>query len=159
MAVDDIRFTRRYKAGNYGFRILFKLIDATTKEPHDLSQYDEVKFKMWLPGYSDLYLDELCVITDASHGECSYRVHKGDFDSLGIYNAEVEMSNNGILEDSETFEVVIYGTAPSRCPDNVVGEYVGDIPMYFYTEGQGFIEYTADSDLTFTINVNSTYST
>lgn len=129
------RITKRYKLNNYGFNILFKIIEEDTKEPKDLTGYDAV-FKMWIPGSYSSFLEGVCNIHDADKGECIYLVKDGDFDELGKYYAEIELTKNGVLEDTETFEVVIYGTSPaSQCaPPQQEFEYDGRIDLYIRPE-------------------------
>jgi len=153
-----IRHKKRYKLNNFGFNILFKITEADTQEPKDLTGYD-AKFLMWVPGSSEVYLDGECRIHDADKGECIYLVKDGDFDRLGIYYAEIQLSRTGVLEDTETFEVTIYGTAPSGCPD-VPGdqyEYEGEINMYVNSSHDASIEYGVVGNLAVELFIDSTY--
>ena len=113
---------------------------------------------MWVPGSMFLYLEGDCHIHDSAKGECTYFVQRGDFDELGVYHAEIELSKTGVLEDTETFQITIYGTAPTGCDDGRVFEYDGRIDLYINTQYDSNIERGVTGDMEVALTINSTYS-
>ena len=78
--------------GDYGFNITLTLTDAsgTAVDLSDGASEAVIKFKMALLGASVLTVDGAGVVSDASNGVCYYTVAITNFDTAGIYNAEVE---------------------------------------------------------------------
>ena len=76
--------------GDTGFILTFtvKDIDGTVV---DLTDGTPV-FKMALPGASTNEATGTCTVTDASNGVCTYTAQSGDFDTEGIYEAEIQVT-------------------------------------------------------------------
>ncbi len=51
-----------------------------------------VKFKMRKYGATTLKVNGTCTITDATNGKCKYTVQDGDLDTVGTYQAELEIT-------------------------------------------------------------------
>jgi len=96
------------KKGNYGFLFEFtvKKADGTA---FDLTGYT-VTLKVWKD--STTQFTAACTITDAASGKCQYQVTSGDFDAVGQYLAELELTKTGFVEDTETFQITVTETAP-----------------------------------------------
>jgi hypothetical protein len=58
----------------------------------NLTGYSGVKFKMALPGSNTAKIDGTCTVTDATNGVCTYTVGATDFDTEGIYEAEIQVT-------------------------------------------------------------------
>ena len=86
-----------FNKGDYGFNITFTLTDAsgTAVDLSDGAGEAVIKFKMALLGATSLTVDGSCTVSDASNGICYYTVAITNFDTAGIYNAEVEATWSG----------------------------------------------------------------
>ncbi len=98
------------KKGNYGFVITFnvKNSDGTAK---NLTGYT-VTLKVWVLGAASVKFTGACTVTDASGGVCTYTVAETNFDTVGSYLAELELTRSGVVEDTETFPILVEATAP-----------------------------------------------
>jgi hypothetical protein len=88
--------------GDYGYNLNF-----TVKKADDtafpLTGYT-ITLKMWKPGVPGTILTSgACVIDVAASGTCHRVVASGDFDTVGQYYAELEMTQAGIVESTDTF--------------------------------------------------------
>jgi hypothetical protein len=97
------------KKDNYGFTQQFTVnqADGTAKNLAGLT----VTLKVW-NGDGTLKFSGACTVTDAANGICTYDPIATDFDTVGDYKAELELSDTGYLEDTSTFTVSVYRTAP-----------------------------------------------
>ena len=91
---------------DYGFDIDFTVQDSSGSA-YDLTGYT-VTLKVWSPGVpGTLLIDDSCTIDDASSGTCHYSVSSGDFDTVGIYHGELELTQAGIVESTEVFGITV----------------------------------------------------
>lgn len=69
-----------------------------------------VRFKMVSIGGTVNKVNGVCVLDDAVNGSCSYLVQAEDTDTIGFYNAELELTYSGgklltaILENVQVFK-------------------------------------------------------
>ena len=97
--------------GDEGFNLEFTVKDSGGTVV-DLTNYNAVNIKMWIPGVpGTLLLDKACSNL-ASDGTCNYNVDESDFASgtypaTGRYHAELELTNTGVVESTENFGITI----------------------------------------------------
>lgn len=57
--------------------------------------------KTWVEGApGTLLLSEVCTVTDAANGVCTFTPSSGDFDTVGIYKYEIECTSAGVVDSS-----------------------------------------------------------
>lgn len=98
------------KKGNYGIDLEFE-VKNPDGTPFDLTGYT-VTLKVWKPGKATLSLSATCEIIDAANGKCRYTVKEGDFQEVGDFYAELELTKAGVCIDTETFGIKVVRTAP-----------------------------------------------
>ena len=97
---DDVEFTMEFTVKDSGGTVV------------NLTTYNAVNIKMWEPGIpGTLLLDKACS-NAASDGTCDYTVATADFAAttypvVGSYHAELELTDTGVVESTETFEITI----------------------------------------------------
>ena len=97
--------------GDEGFKLEFTITDSAG-DAVDLTLYDSVNLKMWLPGSpSTLYLDAACSNL-ADDGTCDYTLAETDFTGAEYppcdrYYAELELIAGSTVESTETFAIII----------------------------------------------------
>lgn len=79
------------KINTFGYSFRFTLLN------HDGTPYDTtestVYFKMWKPGeWQDPVLIKECSVVDAAAGICDLFVEDGDFDQIGTFLYELEVT-------------------------------------------------------------------
>ena len=78
--------------GDKGFDLNFQVLQSNGKTPIDISTAT-VKFKMMPKGASENKVDAECTLVDGgSTGKCKYTVLAADLDTVGSYEAELEVS-------------------------------------------------------------------
>lgn len=98
---------RTVPRGDKGFQIPFTAKNGDTKKVIILTGYT-VYFKVWKPGQSDILLiNGLCTPDDEELGTCHYTVKEGDFDKLGRYYGELELTNGGAIESTQPFMITV----------------------------------------------------
>ncbi len=71
-----------------------------------------VNLKVWPPASpGDPIVDGACVIDEALNGTCHYVIASGDFDKIGIYSGELELTKAGVVESTATFTVIVRESA------------------------------------------------
>jgi hypothetical protein len=90
-----------------GFNVQFSNATAV-----DLSTYT-VNLKMWPPGNpGNVLLNKACSVANASGGSVTYTIASGDFNTVGIYDAELELlTSNTVVTSTETFKLIIAESA------------------------------------------------
>ena len=92
--------------GDKGFNIAFTVKDSDGNA-YVLTDYT-ITLKVWVQGApATLLLSGACVIDDANLGTCHYVVAAGAFDTVGRYHAEVELTKTGVVESTQTFEIIV----------------------------------------------------
>lgn len=91
--------------GDYGYNLTFTVKDASGTV-YNLAGYT-ITLKVWKPGVPGLIVSGACAIVLASAGTCSYTVARGDFDEIGVYHAELELTASGVVESTNDFELQV----------------------------------------------------
>lgn len=92
--------------GDKGFPLSFTIKDAIGGI-YDFTGYT-IKLKVWKqaqPG--TLLVNGGCDIDDEDAGTCHYDVAEGDFDSVGKFKAELELTAAGVIESSQVFDIEV----------------------------------------------------
>ena len=100
------------KKGNYGWQQQFtiKEKDGSVK---DLTGYT-VTLKVWKQNATSNKFSGTCTLdADPTTGICYYEVQEMDFDTLGSYLGELELTKTGEKIDAKTFTVRVKKTAPA----------------------------------------------
>lgn len=103
------------KQNNKGFNLTFTIYqypiaDAVVKP---LSGYT-ITLKVWEFEATTLKFSGDCsIVGDGSGGQCTYAVVAGNFDTVGMYYAEIELTKTGVIEDTEDFMIEVIDTAPA----------------------------------------------
>lgn len=93
--------------GDFGYNLLFTVLDPdNTNQPYDLFGYI-VCLKIWRKGIPGLMLNKPCTIVDAAAGQCSYPIESGDFHTIGVYEAELELTKSGVEQSSDNFTIIV----------------------------------------------------
>ena len=87
--------------GDYGFDLNFTVRDSDG-DAYNLTGYT-IKLKVWSPNNpSILMVNGTCSILVAASGTCKYTVANGDFNSVGNYLFELELTKTGVVESTKT---------------------------------------------------------
>lgn len=73
------------------FTLNFTVTEPDLETPVDLTD-STVKYQVALLGASVLKIDGACAITDAANGLCAYEFVAGDLDTVGLYDALLEIT-------------------------------------------------------------------
>lgn len=89
-----------------GFNLAFT-VQKSDGTAQNIGSYT-VTLKVWTMGDpSALVLDEACTEDIAASGTTHYTVQSGDFETLGHYRAELELTKTDVKESTELFEIVV----------------------------------------------------
>jgi hypothetical protein len=89
-----------------GYAIAFT-VEYANATPRDLSGYT-VNMKAWSPTIpGTLIVNNTCTPVNASAGTCTYTIASGDFNTVGLYYGELELTAAGIQESTETFKIIV----------------------------------------------------
>jgi len=78
--------------GDYGYNLNFTLRDSDG-DPRIMTGYEKPKFKTWAPGTpGTLLVSADCEWTVQAEGTCYYLVVAEDFDDVGRYCYEIEVT-------------------------------------------------------------------
>ncbi len=92
--------------GDKGYDLSFTVTDSSASA-YDLSGY-LVTLKVWAAKVSGtLLIDSNCPVDTAASGTCHYTVANGDFDTVGRYIAELELTKSGVIESTENFSITV----------------------------------------------------
>jgi hypothetical protein len=92
--------------GDYGYYINFTVQDSDGNA-YDLTDYT-IKWKVWAKGSpNNLLLNGSCSIVTAGSGTCRYAITSTDFNTKGLYNFELELTQSGIEESTRTYELEV----------------------------------------------------
>jgi len=92
--------------GDYGFYLSFTVNDSDD-EAYDLTDYT-ITLKVWAPGKPEtLLIDSACSPVVAASGTCRYLVQEENFDTKGRYVGELELTEEGVIESTEPFVIVV----------------------------------------------------
>ena len=92
--------------GDKGYYLNFtvKNSDATA---FDLTGYT-IALKVWPPTKpTELIMSGTVSIVTAASGTCRYSIVAGDFASVGLYNAELELTASGVIESCIKFTLEV----------------------------------------------------
>ena len=94
------------KEDDKGYVIQFTITDAD-ENAYDISGYT-VTFKLWAPGVpATLALEGACSVTGATSGQCTFTVAADSFPTPGVYEGELELTQSGVIESTESFPVLV----------------------------------------------------
>jgi len=100
--MDNITIPQRDK----GFNLAFTVNDSDG-DAYTITGYT-IKLKVWEEGIpGTLIVDGTCDIDDGSVGTCHYTVAEDDFNDIAAYIAELELTQSGIIESTESFRITI----------------------------------------------------
>ena len=92
--------------GDVGFNLNFTVQDSTATA-YNIGSFT-VAFKVWTVGNpGTLLLEQDCTEVVAADGTCYYTIQSGDFDTVGSFRAELELTKTGVIESTENFEIVV----------------------------------------------------
>ena len=93
--------------GDFGFNLAFTVTDSSGTAVN-IGTYT-VTLQVWAVGIPDtLLLDEACTETVAASGTCYYTVQDEDFDTVGRFHAELELTTcSTIIESTEIFAITV----------------------------------------------------
>lgn len=105
----------RLTKGDQNYYIKFRVLDGNAK-PMDLSS-KTITFKARLRGSSILKItgacEEISPEEPLTAGFCCYFVKEGDFDTAGLYDAELEITNvSGEILTAPGIEIVVVDDLP-----------------------------------------------
>ena len=94
-----------------GFNLEFTVKDSGGTVV-DLTAYTAVNIKMWSPGVPGILLLDKACSNLADDGTCDYTIATADFKGevyppAKRYYAELELTDTGVTESTETFEITI----------------------------------------------------
>lgn len=92
--------------GDKGYRIHFTVRDDNG-DVFVITSYT-ITLKVWKPNYPEtLLLSGACVIESGVAGTCYYAVAATNFDTVGKFKAELELTATGIIESSRSFDLEV----------------------------------------------------
>ncbi len=97
------------KVGDKGYYLNFTVQDSTGTA-YTLTGYT-ITFKVWKadnPG--TLWLSGACSIVVAASGTCRYLTTATDFPTAGDYVWELELTQSGVIENTETYTLKVEST-------------------------------------------------
>lgn len=83
-----------FKQNEFGFNINFAVLDESDAV-FDLTG-KTIKFEVQSVSATTKKVDGTCTIDDAANGLCHYTVVDGDFDEIGLYEAELDITETGV---------------------------------------------------------------
>lgn len=96
--------------GDFGFNLAFT-VQKSNGTPQNIGSYT-VTLKVWEKGVSGtLLLEEECTEDIAASGTTHYTVEDGNFDTVGHFHAELELTASDTnVESTEKFEINVIGS-------------------------------------------------
>jgi hypothetical protein len=89
--------------GDKGYNINFTVRDSSGNA-YTITTYT-ITLKVWKPGHPEsLVFSGACVIDSGVLGTCHYVVASGNFDSIGKFMGELELTKTGVIESTQAFE-------------------------------------------------------
>jgi hypothetical protein len=97
--------------GDYGYRYYFTCLDASG-EKVDISDYTTIKFKYWEPGIPGTIIKQGdCTKISGPDGTLYYTIVIHDFDTVGQFRGEIELTKIGEVSSSLFFDVSVFESA------------------------------------------------
>ena len=97
--------------GDYGYNLAFTVYESDQETVYVLTGYT-ITLKTWAPGVPGTILVEgTCTITDASAGTCTYLIADEDFDTIGRFYGELELTKSGVVESSQPIIILVRESA------------------------------------------------
>ncbi len=95
------------KQGDGGYYLLFTVTDSAGTA-YNLTGYT-IALKVWPCGSpsSTAILTGSCAIVVAASGTCRYALTTTDLVTKGEYDAELELTQSGVKESTETFQIIV----------------------------------------------------
>jgi hypothetical protein len=93
--------------GDYGVQYTFYVMKkvAGIQSARSLSGFT-VTLKVWAEGTpSTLLINQPCTVTDGPNGVCTYTSIAGNFDTIGDFKAELELTAAGVVDSSQPFTI------------------------------------------------------
>jgi hypothetical protein len=92
--------------GDKGYPLSFAIKDSDGDE-YSLVGFT-IKLKVWKHGQPEtLLVDGTCETDDEDAGICHYNIASGDFNSVGVFKAELELTKTGNIESTQSFELEV----------------------------------------------------
>lgn len=92
--------------GDYGYDLTFTVNDSSGTA-YPLSGYT-ITLKVWNFGVSGtLLISSACTPVVAASGTCKYTVKNEDFDTVGVFDAELELTQTGKVESVQPFNITV----------------------------------------------------
>lgn len=90
--------------GDYGFYLNFTILDSDGSA-FDLTDYT-ITLKVW-DATPSLIVSGACDIVVAGSGTCKYLIQDGDFDTVGHYGMELELTKTGVKLSTRKYDLEI----------------------------------------------------
>jgi len=92
--------------GDYGFLLAFT-VQKDDGTAYDLTDYT-IKLKVWTMGTpANLIVDAICTPNVPADGTCYYIIQSGDFDTVGNYLLELELTKAGVVESTRYYTLEV----------------------------------------------------
>jgi len=96
---------------DYGKPITFTLYESDGTTARNLTGYTAT-FKVWTPGSpTSVILSGVCTVDSEAGGICHYQPVAGDFPTVGLYNAEIELTASGVVDSIIPFTLEVQESA------------------------------------------------
>jgi len=92
--------------GDYGYNLAFSIVNSSGTA-YTLTGYT-ITLKVWKDTKSHVLLvNDTCNIVSAALGTCTYPVLINDFNNVGVYNMELELTQAGIVESTQRYKIEV----------------------------------------------------
>ena len=95
---------------DYGYTLTFN-IKNSDGTAFNLTGY-QAYIKAWKPGRSGFVMvSGITTVTSPSGGVCTYLVQANDFVTTEILYAEIQLTQSGVVQSTETFQIIVRESA------------------------------------------------
>ena len=92
--------------GDYGFLLAFT-VQKDDGTAYNLTDYT-IKLKVWtMDTPANLIVNAACTIDEATNGKCHYIIQSGDFNIVGDYLLELELTKAGVVESTRYYTLEV----------------------------------------------------